>query len=47
MIDIVIITVAILISPKDAHFAHVGGALTGFILMMLWKNNKFTHTRWN
>ena len=30
-----------------AHFAHVGGALTGFILMMLWKNNKFTHTRWN
>ncbi len=30
-----------------AHFAHVGGALTGFILMMLWRNNKFTHTRWN
>ena len=30
-----------------AHFAHVGGALTGFILMMLWKNNKFKHNRWN
>lgn len=30
-----------------AHFAHVGGALTGLILMMLWKNNKFTHTRWD
>ena len=30
-----------------AHFAHVGGALTGFILMMLWRKNKFTHTRWN
>lgn len=30
-----------------AHFAHVGGALTGFILMMLWRNNKFKHTRWN
>ncbi len=30
-----------------AHFAHVGGALTGFILMMLWRNNKFTHNRWN
>jgi membrane associated rhomboid family serine protease len=30
-----------------AHFAHIGGALTGFILMMLWRNNKFTHTRWN
>lgn len=30
-----------------AHFAHVGGAVTGFALMMLWKNNKFTHKRWN
>lgn len=30
-----------------AHFAHIGGALTGFLLMMLWRNNKFTHTRWN
>jgi membrane associated rhomboid family serine protease len=29
------------------HFAHVGGALTGFILMILWRKNKFTHTRWN
>lgn len=30
-----------------AHFAHVGGALTGFILMMIWRNRKFNHTRWN
>lgn len=30
-----------------AHFAHIGGALTGFLLMMLWRNNKFSHTRWN
>jgi membrane associated rhomboid family serine protease len=30
-----------------AHFAHIGGALTGFLFMMLWRNNKFTHTRWN
>ncbi len=30
-----------------AHFAHIGGALTGFILMMLWRKNKFTHNRWN
>lgn len=30
-----------------AHFAHVGGALTGFILMMIWRNKKFSHTRWN
>lgn len=30
-----------------AHFAHVGGALTGFVLMLQWRNNKFKHTRWN
>lgn len=29
------------------HFAHVGGALTGFVLMMLWRNKMFKHTRWN
>lgn len=30
-----------------AHFAHVGGALTGFLMMLMWRNNKFNHTRWN
>jgi membrane associated rhomboid family serine protease len=30
-----------------AHFAHIGGALTGFIIMWLWRNSKFNHTRWN
>lgn len=30
-----------------AHFAHVGGALFGFIMMMIWRNNKFNHRRWN
>lgn len=30
-----------------AHFAHVGGALTGFILMIIWRNRKFKHNRWN
>lgn len=30
-----------------AHFAHLGGALFGFILMMIWRNNKFNHNRWN
>jgi membrane associated rhomboid family serine protease len=30
-----------------AHFAHVGGALFGFIMMLIWKNNKFNHKRWN
>jgi rhomboid-like protein len=23
-----------------AHFAHLGGALAGFLIMLLWKNNK-------
>lgn len=30
-----------------AHFAHIGGAVTGAILMMLWRNKKFKHNRWN
>ncbi|MCF6280011.1 MAG: rhomboid family intramembrane serine protease [Flavobacteriaceae bacterium] len=28
-----------------AHFAHVGGAITGFIIAWFWKKNQFT--RWN
>lgn len=30
-----------------AHFAHVGGALTGFIIMLFWKKNQFDKYRWN
>ncbi|MCL6296612.1 rhomboid family intramembrane serine protease [Jejuia spongiicola] len=30
-----------------AHFAHVGGALTGFIIMWYWKKNQFNRNRWN
>ncbi|MFL1011898.1 rhomboid family intramembrane serine protease [Flavisericum labens] len=29
-----------------AHFAHVGGALTGFIIMWYWKRNQFNQNRW-
>ena len=30
-----------------AHFAHVGGALFGFILMWYWKKNQFSKNRWD
>lgn len=30
-----------------AHFAHLGGALIGFIMMMYWRNKRFNHNRWN
>ncbi|WP_413512722.1 rhomboid family intramembrane serine protease [Myroides odoratus] len=30
-----------------AHFAHVGGAITGFLLVRYWKQNQFKHNRWN
>lgn len=30
-----------------AHFAHVGGALFGFIIMWYWKKNQFNKNRWN
>lgn len=30
-----------------AHFAHVGGALTGFVMMWYWKKNQFNNQRWS
>lgn len=30
-----------------AHFAHIGGALLGFIMMWYWKKNQFNNRRWN
>ena len=30
-----------------AHFAHVGGALIGFIMMWYWKKNQFNQNRWD
>ncbi|MGV6829250.1 MAG: rhomboid family intramembrane serine protease [Flavobacteriales bacterium] len=30
-----------------AHFAHIGGALFGFIMAWYWKKNSFNNHRWN
>ncbi len=30
-----------------AHFAHVGGALFGFIMMWYWRRNQFNNNRWD
>lgn len=30
-----------------AHFAHVGGAVTGFLIMWYWKRNQFNQNRWS
>jgi membrane associated rhomboid family serine protease len=30
-----------------AHFAHLGGALIGFIMMWYWRKNSFNQNRWN
>lgn len=30
-----------------AHFAHVGGALTGLFMVWYWKKNEFDKHRWN
>lgn len=34
-------------STGVAHFAHIGGAITGFIMMWYWKKNQFKHNRWD
>jgi len=30
-----------------AHFAHVGGAITGLIMLWYWKKTQFDQNRWN
>ena len=30
-----------------AHFAHVGGALIGFLIMLYWKKHNFDKNRWD
>lgn len=30
-----------------AHFAHIGGAIVGFLMMWYWKHNQFDKNRWN
>ena len=35
-------------SPSNtAFYAHVGGALTGFVMLWYWKKNQFNDNRWN
>ena len=35
-------------SPSNtAYIAHIGGAITGFLLMYFWKKNQFDKFRWN
>ncbi len=34
-------------STGVAHFAHVGGAMAGFIMMWYWKKNQFKENRWD
>jgi membrane associated rhomboid family serine protease len=34
-------------SSGIAHFAHLGGALVGFLMMWYWKKTQFDNNRWN
>jgi membrane associated rhomboid family serine protease len=35
-------------SPSNTAFiAHIGGAITGFLIMWYWKRNQFNQKRWN
>ena len=34
-------------STGIAHFAHIGGAVIGFIMMWYWKKNQFDRNRWD
>ncbi len=42
------ITGQALLGPSNvAHWAHIGGAVIGFITMWYWKKNSFNQNRWN
>ncbi len=34
-------------STGIAHFAHIGGAVVGFLMMWYWKKNQFQKNRWD
>lgn len=34
-------------SDGVAHYAHIGGAIFGFLIMWYWKKNQFNKNRWN
>ncbi|MGV3696386.1 rhomboid family intramembrane serine protease [Flavobacterium sp.] len=34
-------------STNVGHFAHFGGALTGYFMMWYWKRNQFKNNRWH
>lgn len=34
-------------STGVAHFAHIGGAIVGFLMMWYWKKNQFDKNRWD
>lgn len=34
-------------STGVAHFAHLGGALMGFIMVLIWRKNEFNNMRWD
>uniref|UniRef100_UPI004048BF07 rhomboid family intramembrane serine protease n=1 Tax=Flavobacterium sp. TaxID=239 RepID=UPI004048BF07 len=36
-----------LTSSNFGHFAHLGGALVGFLMMWFWKKNQFDKNRWD
>jgi membrane associated rhomboid family serine protease len=41
------ITGQAIFSPSNtAYIAHIGGALTGFLIMYYWKKNQFNQKRW-
>ncbi|MDO5971685.1 rhomboid family intramembrane serine protease [Flavivirga aquimarina] len=37
----------LLANSNVGYFAHVGGALTGFLIMWYWKKTQFNRNRWN
>ena len=48
LLDLISATTGVSIfSPSNtAYVAHLGGALTGYLIMYYWKRNQFNRNRW-
>ena len=42
------VTGSTILGPSNtAYWAHIGGAVVGFLIMWYWKRNSFNQNRWN
>lgn len=47
LISAILTGTPLMANSNVGYLAHVGGAITGFLIMYYWKKNQFNNNRWN